>query len=113
MFGMHDSALSEVFYENLNSLFDNCAKLVTNFRSDLIRGESRTVLNCSDRERWPTDKCVGFTDDTKLQIARSGGPTLCQRSVYSVHDRIRCLSYQIVGTPDSITFHLSGPVEGR
>lgn len=84
MFGMKGSALSEVFYEKLNSLFDNCTKIVTDFRNDLIKDRAGLYSTAVTEKGGLLDKCVGFMDGIKIQITRNGGPTSRQERCIAV-----------------------------
>lgn len=112
-FGMHASALCEVFYECAWSLYDGHSSLITTFQKDLMHERAHLYAQCIVTSGGLLDKCVGFIDGTNIKMARLGGSRTLQRATYSGHKRIHCLSYQTVTTPDGLIFHLYGPVEGR
>eukprot|EP00171_Calliarthron_tuberculosum_P001560 IDg1560t1 len=113
MFGMHSSALSEVFYECAWSMHDGYASAVTTFQTDLMKERAHLYAQSITASGGLLDNCVGFIDGTNIKMSRPGGAGTLQRSTYSGHKRIHCLSYQTVSTPDGLIFHLYGPVEGR
>lgn len=90
-FGMHASALSEVFWEVIASLIKARVHLVTTFRCAFLANQkyAETFLE----EGAPSENCVGFIDCTKIQMSRPGGLSDYQRSAYSGHKRRRCLIY--------------------
>lgn len=113
MFGMHASHMSEVFHEVAHSFYNTSGKLVTRFRGNLLKSRSALYANAIVESGGTLTHCVGFIDGTKIKISRPGGPTTNQRSVYSGHKRMHCLSFQTISTPDGLIFHVFGPIEGR
>lgn len=109
---MHESALSEVFHECLALFIEKYGHLVTTFQTRLMQESASIYAESIIRKGGMLTTCVGFIDATKIRIARPSGH-VHQRTVYSGHKRIHCLSYQTVTTPDGLIFHLYGPVEGR
>ena len=95
MFGIHDSALNEVFCENLNSLFNKCVGLILKFLVDFIQERKNPYSTAikSKENVLDLDKCIGLIDGTKIQISRPSGPTSRPRGVYSGQRRIHCLYY--------------------
>jgi hypothetical protein len=61
----------------------------------------------------PSENCFGFIDGTLRRIARPGGNSLFQQSMYSGHKRAHGIHYQAVITPDGMFAHISEPYEGR
>lgn len=113
MFGMHSSALSEVFYECAWSLYEGYESLLTTFRTEIMVERAPSYADAIHRQAGCLDKCVAFIDGTKIRMCRPGGGGTLQRSVYSGHKRVHCLVYQTLNTPDGLIFHLFGPMEGR
>ena len=113
MFGMTSWAMSEVFWEVVETFQSNCAKLITQFRSDLRVIRAALYAQAVRDLDAPLDNCVGFMDCTKIQMCRPGGTGAFQRSVYSGHKRFHCLICQSITTPDGLMMHLFGPEVGR
>jgi nuclease HARBI1 len=111
-FGMRASALSEVFWEAIETAKDLRASLLTDFRRDLMELKMDQYSRALG-EVAPLSNCVGFIDCTKIQISRPGGPSANQRALFSGHKRYHCFSYQTITTPDGLVFHMYGPEEGR
>ena len=82
MFGMTSSAMSEVFWEVVETFQSNCAKLITQFRSDIIGNWAALYAQAVRDLDAPLDNCVRFMDCTKMKMYRSGGTGAFQRSVY-------------------------------
>lgn len=71
-FGMHASALSEVFYECAWSLYDKHYTLVTTFHTELMTQRAHRYAESVVVQDGLLDKCVAFIDGTKIKIARPG-----------------------------------------
>lgn len=112
-FGLRVCALSEVFWEALETFIGSCADQIEQFREDLMQPRAARYAELIQENGAALDNCVGFIDCTKIQMQRPGGPGLMQRSVYSGHKRMHCLIYQTVCTPDGLIFHMYGPEAGR
>lgn len=110
---MHASALSEVLWEVIESLYKARAHLVTNFSGSLLANRAMEYAEAVMEERGPLYNCVGFIYSTKIQMSRPSGPFAYQRSAYSGHNRFHCLIYQIITTPDGLIFHIYGPDVGQ
>lgn len=55
-----------------------------------------------------------FIDCTNIQMTRTSGPSVYQRSAYSGHKMFHSLIYQSITTPYGLIFHIYGPdVRGR
>ena len=113
LFGMRSSALSEVFWEVMESFYEAQGHLVLNLREGLLAQRAELYADSIKSAGAPLDSCVGFIDCTKIQMSRPGGHSSLQRSCYSGHKRFHCLMYQTVTTPDGLIFHLYGPEVGR
>jgi hypothetical protein len=109
---MRASALSEVFWEAVETMYDLRSPLLTVFREEFMKLRRDHYSN-SLNEIVPLRDCVGFIDCTKIQVSRPGGPAANQRALFSGHKRYHCLSYQTVTTPDGLIFHMYGPEEER
>lgn len=60
--------------------------------------------------KCPLPNCFGFIDGTVRPMCR---PSEGQRGFYNGKDRVHCLKFQSIVTPDGLVAHLHGPVEGR
>ena len=113
-FGMRSSALSEVFWEVLESFYEKQGHLVLDLQEGLLARRAEMYAESIHKAGAPLDSCVGFIDCTKIQMSRPGGHSSLQRSCYSGHKRFHCLMYQTETTPDGLIFHLYGlEVGGR
>jgi len=113
MMGMRSSALSEVFWEVVESLTSSKGHLLETFRAPLIAQRAEMYAEAIQARGAPLDNLVGFIDCTKIQMSRPGGVGANQRTCYSGHKRFHCLIYQTVTTPDGLMFYLYGPEVGR
>ena len=112
-FGMHSGALSEVFCENIESLYNNRSTLGRCFRADLLGERAKQYAEAIHENEAPLDDCFGFFDGTGIFMVRPGGPSSSPGSCYRVHKRAHCLAYQTITTPDGLVFHIHRPIEGR
>ena len=112
-FGMHSSALCEVFYECAWQLYEKRGNLVTTYRADLMVERALMYASAVYNHSNCLDKSVAFIDQTKIKICRPGGRSAKQRSVYSGNMRIHCLVYQTLSTPHGLIFSYLGPAEGK
>ena len=108
---MHKSALSEVFYESIHSIVTKYGHLVTKFRILLMKRRASVYAEAVHFSGGMMTNFVGFIDGNKIRIARPSG-NMYQKSVYSGHKRIHCLSYQTIATPGGLIFHIYGRIEG-
>lgn len=113
MFGMRSSAMSEVFYEVIESLVGEHGELLETFRGELMKEREEMHAKAIHEEGAPLNNCVGFIDCTRIAMCRPGGRSVLQRSTYSGHKRIHCLIYQTITTPDGLMFYMYGPEVGR
>ena len=113
MFGMRSSALSEVFWEVIESFVDGKGYLLRDLREGVLVSWAELYAESIKIIGAHLDSCVGFIDCTKIQMSRPGGHRSIQRSCYSGHKRFHCLIYQTVTTLDGIIFNLYGPEVGR
>lgn len=113
MFGMRSSAMSEVYYEVMESLVQDNGGLLENFRGDMIARRAEVYARAIHERGAPLDNCIGFIDCTRIAMCRPGGRGHLQRTVYSGHKRLLCLIYQTITTPDGLMFFMYGPEVGR
>ena len=113
VFGMRSSALSEVFWEVVETFIETQGHLITDLRQAFLASRAELYANSIKNAGAPLDSCVGFIDCTKIQMCRPGGHGSIQRSCYSGHKRYHCLIYQTLTTPDGLIFHMYGPEVGR
>ena len=113
MFGMHGSAMSEVFWEVIEELVETTGGLFERFRSDLIAERAPLYGSPIHQKGAPLNNCRGFIDCAKIQNTRPVGSAVNQRSCYSGCKRFHCLIYLTVTTPDGLLFHMYGPEIGR
>lgn len=112
-FGMRSSALSEVFWEVIESFVESKGHLICTLRESLLVERAALYADAIIAKGAPLDSCVGFIDCTKIRMTRPGGHGSLQRACYSGHKRMHCLIYQTVTTPDGLIFYLYGPEVGR
>lgn len=112
-FGMASPMLSEIFWETIEMFTATHGHLVTALKTDLLRERAALYAERIKCKGAPLDRCVGFIDCTKIRMERPGGINGLQRSCYSGHKRMCCLSYQTITTPDGLIFSLYGPEVGR
>lgn len=109
---MHASQLSEVYWENKESLMKNNLHLI-DIRKGLLKRRAELYENAINLKGVTSDRCVGFIDCTKNKSSRPGGPNRNQRSLYSGHKKFHCLTYQTLSTLDGLIVALWGPKVGR
>ena len=110
---MHSSALSEIFWEVIESFVQIQGHLVTYLRQGLLISRAELYADCIKATGAPLDSCVGFMDCTKIKMTRPGDHGSIQRSCYSGHKRMHCLIYQTITSPDGLIFSLYGPEVSR
>ena len=91
VFGMHSSALSEVFYQSLSLLIEKYRGVVLTFRAEFMKDRTAKYAESVHKRGEGLHNCAGFIDGTKIKMARPIG-YYRQRSVYSRHKRMHCLS---------------------
>lgn len=111
-FGMHSSALSEIFREAIEGLYEKRSPLLTTFRSDLLQDRAAPYAEVMEARGATLDNFIGFIDGTNEHICRPGLSHFYQNALYSGHKRCHCLLYQTIATPSGLVFHLYGPVKG-
>ena len=74
--GVHDSAFSEVYYKNCNSLLDNFPGIILEFQSDLIQERGSLHSRALKRKGGVLHMCIGFIYGIKIEIARPSWPNL-------------------------------------
>lgn len=109
LFGMRSSAMSEIFYEVMESLVRERGNLLENFRAEMMEERAEMYAKAIHEQGAPLSNCVGFSDCTKIAMCRPGGRGSLQRTVYSGHKRFHCLIYQTITTPDGLLFYLMAP----
>ena len=60
--------------------------------------------------KCPLKNCIGFVDGTVRPMCR---PIIEQKAFYNGKDRVHCIKFQSIVTPDGLIAHLYGPMEGR
>ena len=78
---MHSSALSEIFWDAIESLHTKRSHLLTTFRTDLLQERAVQYAAVIGARGEPLDNCIGFMDGTKVQMCTAAGPALNQRNV--------------------------------
>lgn len=111
-FYMSTPVLSEIFWETTEQFFRSNAHLL-DLRCSFLRSRMKLYARAVKMKGAPLHECVAFIDCTKIRMARPGGRGSNQRSVYSGHKKMHCLSYQTITTPDGLIFALWGPEVGR
>jgi nuclease HARBI1 len=113
-FHRSSGALSELFYEALESLYESFRGLVEDFDVALphLKSSARAYAECiASKAQNSVQHCVGFIDGTLTEIARPKGAA--QRATYSGHKRFNGLKYQVITMPNGMIFNIFGPWEGR
>lgn len=113
MFGMRSSALSEVFWEIIEAIIESKVHLLKTFCPSQMDSNAAKHASSVHEKGAPLDNRVGFVDCTKIQMCRTGGRTIMQRSCYSGQKRFHCLIYQSMTTPDGLMYYLYGLEVGR
>ena len=67
-FGMHSSALSEIFREVAHCFYDGKRHLIMNFRHDLLRSRASLYSQSIIDSGGAAPHCFGFLDGTKFKI---------------------------------------------
>lgn len=111
-FGMYSSKLSEIYCEIVEYLIEKCGSLL-DLNDEVLQQRTTAYANPVKEAGAPLNRCVGFIDCTKIRMCRPGGTNVNQRSCYSGHKRVHCLSYQTLTTPDGLIFALHGPIVGH
>ena len=101
---MHSSALSEIFWEVIQSFVHIQGHLVTELRQGLLGSRAWLYADCVKAAGAPLDSCVRFMDCTKIKMNRPSVHGSIQRSCYSGHKRMHCLICQTITTPDGLIF---------
>ena len=112
LFGMLASALSEIFWETVESFLSHVGHLL-DFRQTFLTRRAERYASTIYAKGAALDNCVGFIDCTRTQMCRPVGANAMQRSVYSGHKRFHCLIYQTITTPDGLIFSMYSPEVGR
>lgn len=112
VFGMHASALSELFWESVESFVTDMQHLLL-FRAGIMTRRAVSYAETVQGKRVRLSNVVGFIDCTKIQMCRPGGYGSLQRTCYWGHKRFYCPIYQSVTTPDVLIFHLNRLESGR
>ena len=113
LFGMHALALSEIFWEMVETFVEGKGYLLTDLREGMLADRAELYADSIKNAGAPLDSCVVFIDCMKIKMTRPGGHGSMQRSFYSGHKRMHCLIYQTVTTPDGLIFSFYGPEVGR
>lgn len=90
---MHTSGLSEVFWEVALCAYKELHELITTFHSDLMQECASLYPRSIHDAGGELERCIGFMDGTKIQMARPGSASIVQRSCYSGHKGVHCLLY--------------------
>lgn len=112
-FGMHASALSQVFRDKSICAYNKLLELITMFCSNMICKLAPLYASCIHESGVQLEHCFGFIDGTKIKMSSPGGAFIMQRACYSKRKRMHCLVYQTIKTQDGLIFPLYGSVEGR
>ena len=112
-FGMRSYALSEVFWEVLESFYEKQGHLVLHLQEGLLVRRAEMYAERIHRAVAPHDSFACFIDCTRIQMSRPSGHSSLQRSCYSGHKLFHYLMYHTVTTPDGLIFHLHGTEVGR
>ena len=75
----------------LACIYRRFAHLLTSF--DLVWLDKDAFANAIQAKGAPLQNCFGFIDGTVRQIAR---PTVNQRLMFSGHQRVHCLKFQVI-----------------
>ena len=110
---MRSCAMSEEFYEVIESLVQIRGHLIETFCTEMMEETTEMYAKAIHEQGAPFSNRVGFIECTKIAMCRSGGRRSLQSSVYSRLKRFHCLIYQTITTPDGLMFHLFGPEIGR
>ena len=102
--------MSEIYWE-LVELFNEKYKYVLELRGQFLAQRSTIYANITEATGALLPNCVGFTESSKIKIAKPGGDSILLNSCYSRHKRTDCLSYQTLTTPDGLIFAMLGPIE--
>ena len=113
LFGMHAHALSEVFWEVVETFVEGKGYLRTDLREGMLADRAELCADSIKNAGAPLDSCVEFIDCSKIKMKRPGGHGSKQRSCYSVHKRMHGLIFQTITMPDGLIFSLYGPEVGR
>lgn len=111
IFGRSCAALSEIYHETVQHIMSKWGGVVTTWRTSLMTERAALHGSAVASMTAPLSHCVGFIDGTVVLIARPMGGL--QRSTYSGQNRVHCIKFQSITSPDGLVFHLFGPVEGR
>ena len=112
-FGKTSSALSEIFWEQLELLIKRNGHLLTEIRREFVRKRCQEYCKAIEEKGCLMEGCWGFIDGSKVKICRAGGHNLIQRAAHSGHKRVHCLNFQTITAPDGIILRAYGPLEGR
>ena len=82
-FGMRSSALSEVFWEVLESFYEKQGHLILDLQEGLLVRRAEIYAERIPRAGAPLESFAGFIDCSKIQMSRVGGHSSLQRSCYS------------------------------
>ena len=73
LFGMHAPALSEVFWEVVETFVEGKGYLLTDLREGMLADRAELYADSIKNAGAPLDSCVGFIDCTEIKMTRPGG----------------------------------------
>lgn len=106
MFGVHTSAIREVFWEVVESLVHKHGHLLKTFWAGVMNSRAEMYVKAIRGDGTPLNNVMEFINCTTIQICRLGGRGFCQRVTYSGHKRSHWLIYQTVTTPDGPMYYM-------
>ena len=110
-FGRNPTALSLIFSEVLDIVYDNNHHRLDQWNPTLLRPQKmQEYADAVHAKGAPLSNCFGFIDGTLRDISR---PKSNQRVVYNGHKRKHGLKFQSVVVPNGMIANLQGPYEGR
>lgn len=110
---MRTSALMDVFWELLETFYEESAYLITKFRGELLEERARIYAEYIMKEGAPLEESVSFIDCMKIAMERQSGPSALHRNEYSGQKRFNLLIYQTIQTQDGHIFQIFGLKVGR
>lgn len=112
-FVMRRLALSEVFWETIESFVSSKRHLMCGSQTDLLQERATIYAQYIQEKEAPQDSCVRLIYCNKIGMSRPGREGSMQRSKYSGNNRMHYLVYQTITTLDGLIFSFYGPEESR
>ena len=111
IFGRSFGAMSVIFNETLDYVWDRFAHLLTDMDQSWLDATSLASYSAAIHAKGaPLNNCFGFIDGTVRAIDRPSGQI--QRACFNGHKRFHGIKFQSIALPNGLIGNLFGPMEG-